>query len=387
MPSYPNISNIQGYTTKNYNTAKEYYRQKREAFKQFVEKENEDFLDKLVDYINTKIETFDQDITKAIFDGLSDDWNQNINMITNTANQKRLKETNYSIIWENLYNKLANNKIKNSKSLAAALGVEFEKFLADSLVPEEFTKNIEGITNELVNSLLKSFTQTGAIKSRGATVAGKKDIRPDMGFNIAGGNYKNKVAKLPNSTLSVELQALIDLSQLSSKNITGDKSGGAILKQYLEADSYGFSAKIWKDSNSKVFANSSVLKNQFQKVLNSSGNKTWSSIYASAYVVYQLSRYLINIINPLNIAMITGSQLIWMDEFIDRHLFYMDIQMNNLVKSSSARGGGWEGHPKIQSTSIKLRQMSANNLRHEFISSINSKTGVISIRNRRITVK
>lgn len=388
MANYPNISNIQGYTTKNYNTAKEYYHQKKEAFKQFVAKDNEAFLDELVKYINVKIGEFDQNITQAVFAGLSgNDWSQNISTITQMA-EKKLQETNYSIVWENLYKKLANNKIKNRQSLAAALGVEFEKFLADSLVPEEFTKNIEGITNDLVDSLLAGFSQTGAIRSKGATVRGKKDIRPDMGFNIAGGGYRHKIAQLPNSTLSVELQALIDLSQLSSKNIiNGTKEGNAILKQYLEADSYGFSVKVWKDSNAKVFANSSVLKDQFQKVFNSSGNKTWSSIYASAYVVYQLSRYLINIINPLNIAMITGSQLIWMDDFIDRHLFYMDVQVKNLTKSSLERGGGWEGHPQIMSSAIKLRQMAVNNLRHEFSSSINPNTGIISVRNRRITVK
>mgnify|MGYP006935595271 FL=1 len=48
-------------------------------------------------------------------------------------------------------------------------------------------------------------------------------------------------------------------------------------------------------------------------------------MYASEYTIYQISRFLINIINPLDVAMLTGQSLIWMDDFIDRHLFYMDV--------------------------------------------------------------
>lgn len=379
---YPNFNNLQGQITNNYNIAKSYYTQKKQAFLRFLNKDIDNFSIILEQYINEKIDTFDKKITQEVYSILNDEntggWN---NLVQYSKNLDPKKE--YPIPLKTIFEKLASGKIKTRNNLASALGIEFEKFLAESLVPEQYSQAMKSVISSAVNDILSGFSQTGGISSKSAVTKGGKDIRPDIGLNIKGGVKSKGIQNLPNSNLGVELTALIDLN-----NFTSDKliKSNDILSAYLNQNSYGFSVKIWKNSNSKVFSNSSILKKQIQNEFNQANNNnhTWSSVYASEYTIYQISRFLINIINPLDVAMLTGQSLIWMDDFIDRHLFYMDVQLRNkLAISNNERGGGWEGHPYVMSSAIKLREMTSNNINHLFTSSV-SKDGIIIIKNRKM---
>ena len=55
---------------------------------------------------------------------------------------------------------------------------------------------------------------------------------------------------------------------------------------------------------------------------------------------------------------------------------------NKLAISNNERGGGWEGHPYVMSSAIKLREMTSNNINHLFTSSV-SKDGIIIVKNRK----
>ena len=378
---YPNFNSLQGQITNNYNIAKSYYAQKKQAFLGFLNKNIDNFSMMLEQYINENIVIFDKKIAQEVYSILNDENNGGWDSLVQYSKNLDPKRE-YPMPLKTIFEKLASGKIKTRNNLASALGIEFEKFLAESLVPEQYSQAMKGVIDSAVNDILSGFSQTGGIRSKSAITKGGKDIRPDIGLNISGGVKSEGIQKLPNSNLGVELTALIDLN-----NFTSDKliKSNDILSAYLNQNSYGFSVKVWKNSNSKIFSNSSILKKQIQNEFDQvNNNHTWSSVYASEYTIYQISRFLINIINPLDVAMLTGQSLIWMDDFIDRHLFYMDVQLRNkLAVSNNQRGGGWEGHPYIMSSAIKLREMASNNINHLFTSSV-SKNGVIIIKNRKI---
>ena len=87
-----------------------------------------------------------------------------------------------------------------------------------------------------------------------------------------------------------------------------------------------------------------------------------------------------NIIGPMNVGIMTGREFIWMDDFLSRRLFFMDIQLEALRKST--RGPGYEGFPTLPSSAVKIRQLT-NDI-HAFSSTVGKKTGRIAVRNRRI---
>ena len=43
------------------------------------------------------------------------------------------------------------------------------------------------------------------------------------------------------------------------------------------------------------------------------------------YVVYILSKYLVHIISPTTVALISRAGLTWMNEFLEAHMFYMRV--------------------------------------------------------------
>ena len=165
-----------------------------------------------------------------------------------------------------------------------------------------------------------------------------------------------------------------------------DITSNDILQAYLESNSYGFSLKVWKNAQGKEFAQSKQLQtyinNKFQE--GRKRRKTWESTFTNEYVVWQISRLLINIIGPMNVGIMTGREFIWMDDFITRRMFYMDVQLEALRKST--RGPGYEGYPTVPSSAIKIRQLS--NDVHAFSSSMrktkDAQVGSITVRNRKI---
>ena len=98
-----------------------------------------------------------------------------------------------------------------------------------------------------------------------------------------------------------------------------------------------------------------------QKMLNATFTQTdeehrrhsWEPDYTMEYVVYILSKYLVHIISPTTVALISRAGLTWMNEFLETHMFYMRVQMDNYWKKRS--GGLGRIYPSIKDTNVYVR--------------------------------
>lgn len=364
----------QSVSQQNYNAAKQYYAQRRKMLNDLFTKDLKNYFNDIVDYINKKITEYQEQVVDVVFSKLTLEDKQYF------YNGESLEDVSYSV--RNIIERIGNRKM-GQRNISSFLGLEFESFMERALAADELTAAVSAEAAGIVNSLISGFTKTGDITSISAIIKGKKDIRPDLGLGMASYIDDFGVARLKSDNSSVELQVLFDLSELipEEKEITSSE----ILQSYLTNNAFGFSMKLWKDGNNKEFSQSSVLQKMLNSQLetyDSNGTRlTWETNYTQSYVVYQLSKYLLNIIGPMNIALISGKNFTWMDDFINNKIFYMTVQAENSFEKSK-RGAGYEIHPHIPDPSIKIRVL--NNAMQTFKTSFSKKTGKISVINRRI---
>lgn len=373
---------FQSRISSNYEVAKSYYSQRREALRRVFTKDMEDATDSLINYINTKIDEYEENVSKVVYSILekidSNSW-----VVPSNFNAD-LPDLHYDVSVINVIKFLSGGKanVKSNQNVAAALGNEFENFLERALMPEALEGQVSSIITEGLNSLMSGFSGTGSLKSKGWTVTGKKNIRPDLGLNMsAETTYKDAmgVLRLKGSDLAVELQEEFDLENTLPEEITSND----ILKAYLDSNAYGFSLKVWKSSQGKEFAQSKQLQSYINQKFQEGRKrrKTWESTFTNEYVTWQISRLLLNIVGPMNVGVMTGKEFIWMDDFLSRRLFFMDVQIQGLRKSN--RGPGYEGFPELPSSSIKIRQLT-NDI-HAFSSATRKSSGRVTVRNRRLS--
>lgn len=386
MANIQTMSQLNSQTSSNYNVAREYYRQRRENLSTLFNKDVDSLMNTLIDYINNKIQEYDEKVYKKVYELLDKVDNNAWQVSPSTLHEVNSNEE-YSMSVRQVINFLAGGKAtyKSNQNVAAALGNEFESFLERALLPESLFAalgpEIAEQLNAIISLLGSGFSSTGSKKSTAWNVTGSKNIRPDLGLNMDMTYTDDEGAlRLADSNLHVELQEILDLDIIDPTDIGSNE----ILQAYLGSNAYGFSLKIWKSSQSKEFTQSKIIQsyvnNKFQE--GRKRRRTWESTYTNEYVVWQLSKLLINIIGPMNVGVITGKQFIWMDDFVSRRLFYMDVQMQNNFHKTSSRGPGIEGFPEIPNPSIKIREL--KNDVHAFRTSVSRSTGRISIRNRNI---
>lgn len=377
------MNEFQSRISSNYEVAKSYYQQRREALRKTFTRDMEDATDSLIKYINLKIDEYEEKVSKKVY-SLLDHIDKNSWIVPEQVKES-LGNEYYDTSVENVLRFLSGGKtaIKSNQNVAAALGNEFENFLERALMPEALEGQVSSVITDSLNSMLSGFSGTGSMKSKGWTVTGEKNIRPDIGLNMATA-YKDSdgVLRLPDSNLAVELQEEFNLDDMLPEDITSND----ILKAYLDSNSYGFSLKVWKSAQGKEFTQSKQLQayinQKFQE--GRKRRKTWESTFTNEYVVWQISRLLINIVGPMNVGIMTGKEFIWMDDFLTRRMFFMDVQLQSLRKSS--RGPGYEGFPELPSSSIKIRQLTNDS--YVFSSflrkNMNQKIGRIAVRNRKL---
>lgn len=369
----------------NYASAKAYYSQRRQALERAFTANMQNNTNAIIQYIEEKAHEYENKVSEIVKQSLD-----KIDNNTYTVKQNlTLPETmEYRTSVENVIAALSSFKsgTVSNRNIAAALGNEFENFLAEALSLNALEAEIDETVFAAIGGALSGFTKTGATKSRSWINAGVKDIRPDLGLNMAMEIDNNNIARLVNATgpkgekLAVELQEMFDLDNFLPDNITSNE----IIQSYLKSNAYGFSAKVWSagSMNGKEFSKSSTLQNFINNQFNKTkqANRTWESNYTARFIVYQISRDLLNIIGPMNVALITGDSFIWMDDFLTKRMFYMDMQFE-AVREDSNRGEGKEGFPLVPNSSIKIRVLSND---FQQFSTGATKSGVISIRSRKI---
>lgn len=345
------------------------------------------------EYMKNKILANNIDLIKWLETVLSTEWQEIFNSYRNNADAMFAACKTQNIHFHDYMNRIAEERfeqdiglsllrdwVNSSKSpsggrqhFMAFLGDYFEKYVTK--VMQEFGIALAAADANITQDMIYDFVkQTGNLKSAGATVKGAQNVRPDIivgevTYDIKDvGKPAEKIAT--GNGISIELQGKVKLDE---ENAVEQLS--KIANIYNSANLFGFSVKVWQNSDKKEFAQSSVIADEFHNTFiqtDSKGSRhAWDKDYTSTYVLYKLSTWLVNIIGPTNIGLITGKEFIPFSEWLkDSHVFYMQVQMKNVREKDKTKGlpdiknnGIYilNYYHKTQKLNTKLKKLKNNN--------------------------
>ena len=150
----------------NYEVAKSYYQQRRENLRKIFTKDMQDATDSLIDYINKKIEEYEELVSQKVYKLLNKIDNNSWSVPQNI--DQTLVDTEYDVSVINVIRFLQGGKqsIKSNQNVAAALGNEFENFIERALMPEALEGQVSQIILDGLNSLTSGFSGTGSMKCK-----------------------------------------------------------------------------------------------------------------------------------------------------------------------------------------------------------------------------
>ena len=325
MAKRDNVHKLEKTTQLNYEAAARYYAQKKMNFlklaklkeKKLEEEEEKNFFENLSKAIplviqNIIIKSWQkiyQDVIGALeISGREEGFKYKI---ANPYNFTRM-----SSIPEEIKEKIIKGEEK--ANLYSLLGFEYEKFLEDK-IKEVAIELGEGKVEEIFNE----FRSSGASKSVSALRTNYVDIRSDLAMNIQEKAGEDKILRDKSNNLPVELQQEFDITKYRTSNKEKDFTD-TVLNDYLKSNMFGLSVKLWnKRVGLQEYTQSASLQQKINNVYNN--RNTWNRTYAVYKANEMVSKYLIDIIGPINIAVITGQEFTWMDEFINNNLFSMNV--------------------------------------------------------------
>lgn len=329
--SYPRYNQLNNLIQNNYNIAQTYYNQKKVQFKNQLMKTYKATLDEFTVEIYKTAKSFKPNVIDQVAELL-----KNGTSLQNTLNQK--PQNIYEISQQNIISKVINSA-HPWKTLRFKAGLEFEHFLADNI----------NITDSQGNKILAHF---GMVGNKSFTTTKASDTRSDLVTNILG-NIKDS---------KVELEYALDIEGLS-KTYKKDENQiiskiFSIIQQENITDLFGFQVKTYENLNDNKWMTSEKFRNLINTEefkVGEEKRKTWSSNYAVLYPVYFLSKYIINILNPVNIAIIYSGGIMYTDDFLSKYRFYMEVTYEiKEEQRTNKRGGGYEVFPRIASNAILM---------------------------------
>lgn len=319
------ISIYEPFMQQNYSVAMTYYRQKRIAFEtQFYNQVNVNF----------------EEIRQAFNMTLEQEWQKKIELLTNSLKAHPISggRGGYYYTTTASYTPGLDWQVDRIVSMAAGLGTfgrpsnpkaelgrVFEPFVRDKIFNN---KNLDQAVIDTIDNGVNSVIArvTGNMTSKSAIQEGAPQIGPDVMVATSGsfGFKKSEGVLSAGSTqAAVELQTMIDLQ------ITDDNTLLSMMQTYLQSNLAGLNLKYFTNASGKVFTKSTPLQNQLNDVFRQKHDgsyHTWEEEYATAYANWQVSRYLINLINPNVVAIVTGAEFQWVDAFLESHILRMRVQ-------------------------------------------------------------
>lgn len=308
---------------RNYQAAMRYYEQKQAKFLQYAaakaEMESEQVMQTLEDLMRQLIEN---------------EWSQLAQTAQRMVNIddsgkyifKPVRDRQNLRVPRALFDKLRNGV--NNKNFWSEMGFYYEEWLEERL---------GNLTNYKINEgfaeLLKTFGMSGDIKSDSSIRAKNREIRADLaggiGINVRteinAQGKRSTIAYASGTNVPVELQVAFDIQD---NRLQGEITDNETLKQYLDTNLFGFSLKRWDQdlySTEKHITSASGLQRMVNSQFEQSGDRTWNAVYAYRTMINIVSRFLIDILGPINIALITGTNFIWTSELLSDTLFYMHL--------------------------------------------------------------
>lgn len=334
--TFPPYNKLNSLIKNNYEVASQYYSLKEHQFEILLASNFNINKETFVKKLSSLAKSYYPNVTKQIYNILSgkEDTGQ--------------KEEKFTVSKQNILDALVNsedNKKKNRVTFEA--GLEFENFLSRNF------KLSANQSNQLQSFILNNI---GKLLNDSALTAGLKQTRTDLAFKTKG-----------NVSDQIELTKLLDIQEIDiSKQDYMTELFRKIRLQGINQNVLGFQVKTYSTLKDGRWMNSSVMMNTLNSIFDN--KKTWSSEYAVLYPIYYLSRYIINILNPVNIGIIYGGGFIFSSELLSKYRFYMQVAYQDtkkIKKSTPQRGGGVEvKKPYIANDTILMYQLrkSSNNI-------------------------
>lgn len=346
----PKQSSLANYTSNNYNIAQQYYRQRERQFKAMLANKCSKSLKNFIDYLTGIAENYIINIVPQVK-----------NALANKTNLEAIKEkidSNFWVDFDELFKALVAEK---NDRWQFEIGQEFEKYLSRHV----------GLSNdqqkEVYNFVLQ---QVGLLRNEAFTTSSKSQTRTDLLVNQ--NRLINQDEKKSPEQLELTQELIINgenlQKELRNKYIEDDLKE-IIKESNINLDQFGFQVKTYPGLGGNLWSRSAPMQNRLTDEL----TKIWSRDYAILYTMYFLSKYIINIINPVNIAIIYGGNVEIMSSFLGHIRFYMDIQEKQLKNKNKYT---------VASSEIKMRQFytqeKANQLKAT--TSINTKKNIVVAR-------
>ena len=321
-----NINTLAGNVEKNYQAVENYFQQKKIMFLQTLlteEKKREQitedaFLQAMNDLIITKWKNLDL---------------RNESKYSNFSRED-FQQIGFS---DRMIDELINHP---DRKWFSSVGFAYEIWLEEAL--QGIADTIADTeANEILSGLSKNWGVVGDVKVESA-LRSKSSIRPDLG------NMKFNEKNNP------ELQVAFDVSQnrfYNKSNKAYEITEQALdnLKQY--DNMFGFSVKTWTGGiQGNKITGSSLIKDVINTVYRGSYPHTWNLQYAYYTMLDIISRYLLNILGPVNVALIMGDKIMFMDELLRQSYLVSHIYSKMPPTINN------EGLPYVQSGNIYLRQ-------------------------------
>ena len=353
VPNRQDISNLETQTRANYNAAINYYAQKKMMFLKLAateeQKQDAKFLE---NYANA--------IENATNNTINNNWSAIVNEVLNAVtflqggkygNNSYVTGFKYTVDQTKLVNVpdwmkkeiIAGQRNQNFYSL---MGFNYEKYLEQAVIDIGKELAVKGY-----NSAISAFKGSGTKKTISAMRNDFVNIRADLAIGLGKSAGKDMVLMSADGSLAAELQQEFKLEKFISK----EQQEVELINKYLQSGMFGLNVKLWTMGHNKKFTESSGIASALNQAF-AEGPKdhTWDITYASAMANKVVSSYLLDVVGPTTIALVSGGGFTWMDSFLGGSLFTMGIQPAK-NKTYLNRGTWHEIYPEVHGTSIYLK--------------------------------
>lgn len=288
------------------------------------------------------IQQVEKGLINSVDQLIQNQWNKinesvisNLNIPDTRSGKYTIQKNNWVNIPSNLVAQIKSGA--NNKNIFSLLGLYYEEWLEEQF-SQTVAKTGNNAIDNVLNNFLQSFSQTGEKKSA-SSIRQYSNIRPDLATGI--GQEDNQKVLRGEDGLAVELQIKFDIQSyreqndlLNSKAIENDYN---LLKEYIDSNMVGFSVKRWTDheiNRRKVLTSASGIQQIINQDFNFSQGKTWNALFAYRKMVWIISKYLLDILGPVNVAFITGVSFTWMSDFLADALLTMNIYSNKKCRNN-----------------------------------------------------
>lgn len=302
--------NYEAQINRNYNVAIKYYMAKKKQLLKYLKAqglEQKKFLnEKLIEQFSKAFKKYQQDIANKIEVGI--DNKEKSNELNFKFEEKTI---DLGITYDDL---IELNKINRNTKFGELFEKAFHNYFSDIFESDS------GQVNKFISAW------TGKIVQEGFTFKKSQDIRAD----IVWGNQTKEDIKNTQMEISIELQENLD--KLYNKYANDEEGLSKAVNYKLKKAGYLSKDKVIAGLSLKnyqyniAYTQSAKLKEQLNAEIKNLEFTEHNEIYN--YMICYLSHYLISIISPNVVGLVTTQGLQWMSDILKDHYFIFHLRQN-----------------------------------------------------------